>query len=80
MRSGHLHEGPGIELTRGALRLSSGAVSAGSNPAMPRLPCPGPMLGTSVVSDSGSETGAASRAHVWPDAVSLTAHSVLTCA
>jgi hypothetical protein len=29
-------------------------------------------------SDSGSETGAASRAHVWPDTVSLTAHSALT--
>jgi hypothetical protein len=32
------------------------------------------------VSDSGSETGAASLAHVRPDAVSLTAHSVLTSA
>jgi hypothetical protein len=35
---------------------------------------------TSVVSDSGSQTGAASRAHVWPDAVSLTAHSAPTSA
>ena len=33
---------------------------------------------TSVVSYSGSETGAASRAYVWPVAVSLTAHSALT--
>jgi hypothetical protein len=33
-----------------------------------------------VVSDSGSETGAASRAHVWPDAVSLTVHSTPTSA
>ena len=33
---------------------------------------------TSAVSDSGSETGVASRAYVWPDAVSLTAHSALT--
>jgi hypothetical protein len=48
-------------------------VSAGSNPAMPRH-----CSATSVMSDSGSETGAASRAHVWPDAVSLTAHSALT--
>ncbi len=48
-------------------------MSAGSNPAMPRR-----CSATSVVSDSGSETGAASRAHVWPDAVSLTAHSALT--
>jgi len=34
-------------------------------------------FGTLVVSDSGSETGAASRVHAWPDAVSLTAHSAL---
>ena len=34
-------------------------------------------LGTLMVSDSGSETGAASRAHAWPDAVSLTALSAL---
>jgi hypothetical protein len=32
------------------------------------------------VSDSGSETGAASRVHVWSDAVSLTEHSALTSA
>jgi len=32
------------------------------------------------VSDSGSEMGAARLAHVRPDAVSLTAHSVLTSA
>lgn len=31
-------------------------------------------LGSGKVSDSGSETGAANRAHEWPDAVSLTAH------
>src|SRR6266568_848573 len=55
------------------LSVLSGAVSAGSNPAMPRH-----CSATSVVSDSGSETGAAGRAHVWPDAVSLTAHSALT--
>ena len=35
---------------------------------------------TLVVSDSGNETGAASRAHVWPDVVSLAAHSALTSA
>src|SRR5262249_38238798 len=37
-------------------------------------------FGTLVVFDSGSETGVASRVHVWPDAVSLTAHSPLTSA
>ena len=42
---------------------------------------PAIQLGTLVVFDSGSETGAASRVHVWPDAVrygQLTAHSALT--
>ena len=33
-----------------------------------------------VVSDSGSETGAASRVHAWSDTVSLTEHSALTSA
>jgi len=33
------------------------------------LLCPAIPLGALVVSDSGSETGAASRVHVWPDAV-----------
>jgi hypothetical protein len=33
---------------------------------------------TTVLSDSGSETGAASRAHVLSDAVSLTVHNALT--
>jgi hypothetical protein len=35
---------------------------------------------TSVVSGSGSETGAVSRAQVQPDAVNLTAHSAMTSA
>jgi hypothetical protein len=42
------------------------------------LLCPHHCSATSAVSDSGSETGVTSRAHVWPDAVSLTAHSALT--
>ena len=52
----------------------SGAVSACSNPAMPRSY----RSVTSMVSDSGSETGAASSAHTRSDAVSLTVHSALT--
>jgi len=37
-----------------------------------------PKAAVTMVSDSGSETGAASRADVWPYAVSLTTHSALT--
>src|SRR5690349_337610 len=54
----------GLPWSRRSGSVLSGAVSADSNPAMPALP-----LGTLVVSDSGSETGAASRVHVWADAV-----------
>jgi hypothetical protein len=41
---------------------------------------PGTARRLTVVSDFGSETGAASRVHMWPDAVSLTARSALNSA
>jgi hypothetical protein len=41
---------------------------------------PGAADRSPVVSDFGSETGAASRAHVWPGAVSLAALSALISA
>ena len=48
-------------VTISALRSRERRLESCYAPAIP--------LGTLVVSDSGSETGAASRVHVWPDAV-----------
>ncbi len=62
-----------LEMAR--LSVLSGAVSAGSKSCYTRH-----CSATSVVSDSGSETGGASRAHMWPGVVSLTAHSAPTSA